>query len=196
LNAGTSGTSLDEPAFPNAKKREDDRSRSRAQQEVVMKNKLALVFAAAALAAGSAFALPAQAAPGGVKIGVLTCSESPGWGFVIGGSQRLNCRFTDTNGFSSFYTGHVSKLGLDIGHTRGGVITWAVFAPSSNMAPGALQGTYGGVSASISLGRGAGANLMIGGFDRAIQLQPLSVEGLRGDEVTAGLGSIDLKYVG
>ena len=58
------------------------------------------------------------------------------------------------------------------------------------------SGTYGGVSGSVALGAGVGANLMIGGFDRSIQLQPLSVEGLRGAEVTAGLGSIDLKFVG
>lgn len=161
-----------------------------------MKSKLALALATAALAASTAFTLPAQAQPAGVKIGVLTCSESSGWGFIIGGSQHLNCRFTDSNGFSSFYTGHVAKLGLDIGHTKGGVITWAVFAPSSDIRPGALSGTYGGVSGSIALGAGVGANLMVGGFDRAIQLQPLSVEGLRGTEVTAGLGSIDLKYVG
>lgn len=161
-----------------------------------MKNKLALALAAAGLAAGSAFALPAQAGPAGVQVGVLTCSEQAGWGFIIGGSQHLNCRFTDNNDFSTFYTGHVSKLGLDIGHTEGGVITWAVFAPSSDMHPGDLSGTYGGVSGSVALGAGVGANLMIGGFDRAIQLQPLSVEGLRGTEITAGLGSIDLKYVG
>ena len=161
-----------------------------------MKSKLALALAAGALAASTAFALPVQAQPAGVKIGVLTCSESSGWGFIIGGSQHLNCRFTDNSGFSSFYKGHVAKLGLDIGHTKGGVISWAVFAPSSDMRPGALSGTYGGVSGSVALGAGVGANLMVGGFDRAIQLQPLSVEGLRGTEVTAGLGSIDLKYVG
>lgn len=161
-----------------------------------MKSKFALALATAALAASTAFTLPAQAQPAGIKIGVLNCSESPGWGFIIGGSQHLNCRFTDNYGYSSFYTGHISKLGLDIGHTRSGVITWAVFAPASNVAPGVLSGTYGGVSASVALGAGVGANAMIGGFDHAIQLQPLSVEGLQGDEVTAGLGSIDLKYVG
>lgn len=161
-----------------------------------MKSKLALIFAAAALVAGSASTLPAQADPAGVKVGVLTCSEQAGWGFIIGGSQHLNCRFDDNNGISTFYSGHISKLGLDIGHTEGGVLSWGVFAPASNIAPGALQGTYGGVSASVALGSGVGANAMIGGFDRSIELQPLSVEGLRGTEVTAALGSIDLKYRG
>ncbi len=39
-------------------------------------------------------------------------------------------------------------------------------------------------------------NAMIGGFDRSIELQPLSVEGLSGAEIAAGVGAIDLKYVG
>lgn len=159
-----------------------------------MNNKLALALASAMLAAG-AFAVPAQAADG-VKIGVLTCSEQEGWGYIIGSSQRLNCRFDNNNGTSDFYTGRVSDLGLDIGHTKGGTITWDVFAPASNMAPGALQGTYGGVTASAAIGSGGGANLMIGGFDRSIALQPLSVEGLKGTELTAGITSMSLKHVG
>ena len=71
-----------------------------------------------------------------------------------------------------------------------------MIAPASNLNPGALQGTYGGLTASVAVGAGVGANAMIGGFDRAIQLQPLSVEGLRGTEVAAGIGSIDLKFRG
>jgi hypothetical protein len=162
----------------------------------MMTKRFALTLATAALTAASLFALPAQAA-NGVKIGVLNCSEQEGWGYIIGGSQRLNCRFDPNNGGpSEWYTGHVSKLGLDIGHTEGGNITWAVIAPASNLNPGALQGTYGGLTASVAVGAGVGANAMIGGFDRAIQLQPLSVEGLRGTEVAAGIGSIDLKFRG
>lgn len=158
--------------------------------------KFAFLAASAVIAAATSVALPAQAASG-VKVGVLSCSEQAGWGLILGGSQHLNCRFDPSSGGpSSFYTGHVSKLGLDIGHIKGGTLSWIVFAPSSNLDPGALQGTYGGLSGSISLGVGAGANLMVGGFDRAIQLQPLSVEGLRGTEITAGLGSMDLKFRG
>ena len=161
-----------------------------------MTKRFALTLATAALAAGVSMSLPAQAA-NGVQIGVLTCGEQEGWGYIIGGSQRLNCRFDPSSGApSEWYTGHVSKLGLDIGHVDGGTITWAVFAPASNLNPGALQGTYGGVTASVALGAGIGANAMIGGFDRAIQLQPLSVEGVRGTELVAGLGSIDLRFMG
>jgi hypothetical protein len=156
---------------------------------------LALTIASAALAI-SAFALPAQAADG-VKVGTLRCGEQASWGLILGSSRHLNCRFDpDNGGPPEWYTGHIAKLGLDIGHTKRGTLTWVVVAPSSNLAPGALQGSYGGVQASISLGNGAGANAMIGGFDRSIQLQPLSVEGLKGTELAAGLGSMDLKFQG
>jgi hypothetical protein len=40
-----------------------------------------------------------------------------------------------------------------------------------------------------------GANALIGGFDKSITLQPLSVEGSKGLNVAAGIGSISLKAV-
>ena len=161
-----------------------------------MTKKFAFTLATAALTATTWFALPAQAA-NGVDVGVLKCSEQEGWGFIIGGSQRLNCRFDSNDGGpSEWYTGHVSKLGLDIGHVKGGTITWAVIAPASNLNPGALQGTYGGVQASASIGAGIGANVLVGGFDRSLALQPLSVEGLTGANLAAGIGAMELKFRG
>lgn len=157
--------------------------------------KLALTIASAALAVSALTAPSAQAADG-VKLGTLTCSEQASWGLILGSSRKLNCRFDSNNGTTEWYTGHVSKLGLDVGHTKAGVLTWVVFAPASNLKPGSLQGTYGGLQASLSLGNGAGANAMIGGFDRSIELQPLSIEGLKGTEVAAGFGAMDLKFMG
>ncbi len=93
-----------------------------------MTSRFALAIASAALASAM-LALPAQAASG-VKVGVLTCSEAPAWGYIIGSSQRLNCRFEQDYGPATFYTGHLSKLGLDIGRIDGGTLTWAVFAPA------------------------------------------------------------------
>jgi uncharacterized protein DUF992 len=160
-----------------------------------MTKALALMIASAALAVSASLAVPAQA-EGGVKIGVLTCSQEPGWGYIIGSSKELNCRFEPNNGPSEHYTGNVSKLGIDIGYTKGAVLTWAVFAPASNTRPGALQGTYGGVTASASIGAGIGANVLVGGFDRSLALQPLSVESLSGANLAAGIGAMELKWRG
>ena len=62
------------------------------------------------------------------------------------------------------------------------------------MRPGALEGDYVGVSASATAGVGVGANVLVGGFDKSISLQPLSVSGNEGLNVAAGIGSITLKY--
>jgi len=51
-----------------------------------------------------------------------------------------------------------------------------------------------GVQASASVGVGAGANVLVGGFDKSITLQPLSVEGQEGVNLAAGIGGLTLKY--
>ena len=84
------------------------------------------------------------------------------------------------------------QFGVDLGYTSGGVIVWAVFAPSSDVRPGALQGDYAGASASAAVGVGVGANVLVGGLDKSIALQPVSLEGMTGLNVAAGIGAIRL----
>ena len=154
--------------------------------------KFAIAAAAAALTLGLA-AVPASAA--GVKVGVLTCHVSSGWGFVFGSSKDLRCTFHGNGRHYERYSGSISKFGVDIGYTQGGVLVWGVFAPTSDMRKGALEGDYVGASAQANIGVGVGANALIGGFDKSITLQPLSVEGSKGLNVAAGIGSISLKAV-
>jgi hypothetical protein len=159
-----------------------------------MTSKLRFTTAAAALAlAAMTFGAPAQA--DGVKVGVLNCHVSSGWGFVFGSSKDLRCNFSPNKGDGERYRGTVSKFGVDIGYTSGGVLIWDVVAPESGMKRGALTGDYAGATASATAGVGVGANVLVGGFDRSITLQPLSVEGNKGLNVAAGLGAISLHYV-
>jgi hypothetical protein len=139
------------------------------------------------LAAASA----ADAAPHGVRVGDLTCNVASGWGFVFGSSKDLHCTFRG-NGHIEHYTGSISKFGVDIGYTEGGVLVWGVFAPTSDMRQGALAGDYVGGSAQVTAGLGVGANALVGGFDKSFALQPVSVEGSKGLNVAAGIGSISL----
>ena len=150
--------------------------------------------AAVVAAAAVAFAAPASAAPGGVKVGTLTCNVASGWGFVFGSSKDLHCTFRG-NGRNDHYTGSISKFGVDLGYTEGGVLVWGVFAPTSDVRKGALEGDYAGATASATVGVGLGANVLVGGLDKSIALQPLSMEGNTGLNVAAGIGSISLKYV-
>ncbi|HEX4157973.1 MAG TPA: DUF992 domain-containing protein [Rhizomicrobium sp.] len=148
---------------------------------------------AAAIAAVLAMTGPADAA--GVKIGVLTCHVSSGWGFIFGSSKDLRCNFAGGH-FGERYVGSVSKFGVDIGYTSGGVLVWDVFAPTAGYRRGALAGDYAGATASATVGVGAGANVLVGGSGRSIALQPVSIEGNSGLNVAAGIGSITLHYIG
>ncbi|HEY5049154.1 MAG TPA: DUF992 domain-containing protein [Rhizomicrobium sp.] len=149
--------------------------------------------AAAAVLIALTFANPAEAA--GIKVGVLNCHVDSGWGFIFGSSKRLRCNFSPSRGYGERYAGTVSKFGVDIGYTAGGVLIWDVIAPTTTMRRGALAGNYAGASASATAGFGVGANVLVGGLDRSVALQPVSIEGNTGLNVAAGIGSIDLHFV-
>ena len=147
-----------------------------------------------AVAAGLAFAAQAQADPAGVKAGVLTCNVSSGWGFVFGSSKDLRCTYSGGPGDFEHYSGTINKYGVDIGYQSGGVMVWAVFAPTAQLEHGALAGNYGGVTAGASAGVGANANALVGGSNNTISLQPVSIEGTTGLNVAAGVASITLVH--
>jgi hypothetical protein len=153
---------------------------------------LAAGGSAAVIAALLALGSPADAA--GVKVGVLTCHVSSGWGFIFGSSKDLRCNFSPSRGYGERYVGTVSKFGVDVGYTAGGVLVWDVVAPTTSLKRGALAGGYGGATASATAGVGVGANVLVGGFDRSVTLQPVSIEGNTGLNVAAGIGAITLHY--
>ncbi len=163
------------------------------QQEFIdMIKRTVLAASVAALALGVLpFGAPANAAVT-VKAGILTCNVGSGWGFVFGSSRKLNCTYSG-GARIEHYAGDISKFGVDIGYLKGGVIIWGVVAPTVDPGAGALGGNYGGVTAGASVGVGADANVLIGGSNHAISLQPLSVEGDKGVNVAAGIAAITLK---
>jgi Protein of unknown function (DUF992) len=133
--------------------------------------------------------------PDRVQAGTLTCDISGGIGFVIGSQKALNCSFVPTlPGPPEFYSGVINKLGVDLGGTRGGVMVWAVYAPTTRTA-GSLAGIYAGASAEITVGAGVGANILVGGSNGTVELQPVSVQQQTGINVAAGVAEIELHFV-
>ena len=128
-----------------------------------MKKEFRLLMGAAIAASGLMMAGAASAAPHGVKVGELTCNVASGWGFVFGSSKDLHCTFRPSGHPREHNVGSISKFGVDVGYTEGGVVVWGVFAPSSDVRAGALEGEYAGASASATIGVGLGANVLIGG---------------------------------
>jgi len=147
-----------------------------------------LLLAAGVIAAlGGASTASAQ----GVRVGTLTCHEASGWGFIFGSSKSVHCIYTSAD-HQERYTGDIDKFGVDVGYQQSAIIVWAVFAPTDHIGPGALSGHYGGVTASATVGVGVGANALVGGSDRTISLQPISIEGATGLNVAAGIGGLTL----
>jgi hypothetical protein len=164
---------------------------------VLVNKKSRTIAAATALLFLTLAAIPAYAADNiTVKTGYVTCHEAAGWGFIIGSSHKLRCTYTSNDHRTEYYTGTISKFGADIGYLQSAVILWAVAAPTRDLNPGALAGDYAGAQASVALGVGAGANVLIGGFNHSIALQPVSVEGQNGLNVAAGIAELSLHYEG
>jgi len=147
---------------------------------------------AASMLALGLLAFPAQAATG-VKLGMLVCDVSGSVGLILGGTESASCTFQGPNG-TEYYKGRITQVGLDIGVTAGAVMSWAVFAPGQ-VGKGALAGTYAGATAEASFAVGLGANVLVGGSQNSIALQPVSVEGSAGVNIAAGLASFKLEYV-
>jgi Protein of unknown function (DUF992) len=135
---------------------------------------------------------PAAQAQGGIKIGILTCDVDGGAGFIIGSSKDAHCTFKSRGSRVEHYVGTVGKLGVDIGVTGQTVIAWAVFAPGK-LSRDSLKGSYTGLSAEATIGVGLGANVLVGGFKKGINLQPISLQAQTGLNVAAGIGSLTLQ---
>jgi len=148
--------------------------------------------AVAGLIAMGSTATPANADSGpGIKAGVLTCDVSSGWGVVVVSSRPAACVFEPVDGAPERYDARFSRLGVDIGYLSSATIGWVVFAPSVDVASGALAGTYVGATAAVSAVYGAGANVLVGGGS-SFALQPVSGEANTGYNIAAGLGSLTL----
>jgi uncharacterized protein DUF992 len=150
----------------------------------------ALGAAVVALAVASADPAAAQR----IKAGLLTCDVSGGIGFIIGSQKQVSCVFApEFPGPQEVYTGSISKFGLDIGITGGGVMVWAVFTSTTDRGPGFLAGDYVGASAEASIAVGLGANVLVGGSNRTVALQPLSVSGEVGLNLAIGVAELSLR---
>jgi hypothetical protein len=150
------------------------------------------VFCGLAIGSGTVQAQPAN----WTQVGMLTCKLNPSIGFVIFGNQSMECRFTQNPPFPpQAYEGALNTVGIDLGITAGGVLGWAVFAPTAGPPAGALAGEYVGATGDISLGLGAGVNVLVGGSGRSFALQPVSLEGSVAVNVTLGLSGLQLRPV-
>ena len=154
-----------------------------------MKSILLAAIAAVTLASAAPAAAVERA-----KVGRLTCEVAGGLGMIIASSKEMECRYVAADGrHEEMYHGVIRKFGLDFGGTDRGMLVWDVFAETEGPMHGALAGNYEGVGASATVGVGLGANALVGGSNREISLQPLSVQTQTGLDIAAGVSSLELR---
>ena len=128
-----------------------------------------------------------------VRAGVLNCDVSGGIGLIIGSQRTVNCLFTpDIPGPQEGYFGTITKFGLDLGATVAGSLVWAVYADTTR-GLGFLAGDYAGASGEATVAVGLGANVLVGGSNRTVALQPLSVMGQVGLNIAVGVANLSLR---
>jgi hypothetical protein len=149
-----------------------------------------------AIALVAMLAVQAEAqSPKWTQVGMLSCQLNPSIGFIIAGHQSMECRFAQNapSNPPQAYAGALNMVGINIGITAGGVLSWAVLAPTAGVPSGALAGEYVGASGDIGLGLGVGTNVLVGGSARTFALQPISVEGSVAVDVALGVSALKLR---
>ncbi|SED73484.1 DUF992 domain-containing protein [Bradyrhizobium erythrophlei] len=135
---------------------------------------------------------PAQPAQK-VQVGVLECLGGATVGFLVGAVVNLRCVLRINGMPEDYYVATMQKLGLDIGFTETTALAWNVFAPVVQPGRGDLAGTYVGVDAMAAAVVGVGGNVLLGGSNNSIALQPLSVQASTGVIIAAGVESLTLQ---
>src|ERR1700741_5409788 len=133
-----------------------------------------LAFVTAIVLNASFGAANAQQSVQRVQVGVLECRGGASIGFIVGSVTNLGCVLRSDGMPDDRYIAVIQKVGLDIGITAETALAWAVFAPVARLGQGDLAGNYAGADASAAIGVGIGGNVLLGGSNNSIALQPLS----------------------
>lgn len=124
-------------------------------------------------------------------VGTLTCKGGPHVGMIVGSQQTLECFYQSVGGKRPRgYTATITKVGVDIGFKNETTLIWQVLGTTEVNRGPLLVGDYGGVSAEASVALGVGANALVGGSNKSIVLQPVSVQGQTGLNVALAVTSM------
>ena len=138
----------------------------------------------------TAMATPAQAS---VEAGQLSCRSQGNAGFIVFSARTFDCIFTPAaGGPAQHYQANVQRFGAQVGFSDDVVLGWTVFALTSRVGQGALNGGYVGASAGAAVGVGGSANGLVGGLNNSFALQPLSLQGETGLNVVAAVTGLEL----
>lgn len=162
-------------------------------------NKRTSMIAAGLLGLGVALGIAAAPSPADAQaskalVGTLTCKGGPSVGLIVGSTQNMICDFMpEGSRRGRQYQATITKVGIDIGFKNDTTIVWAVLGTTDVRRGALLVGDYGGVSAEASVALGVGANALLGGSNKSVVLQPLSVQGQTGLNLAVGVTGLTLR---
>ena len=153
---------------------------------------LVAATAAGLAVAGAAFSAQAQDAK--VVAGTLTCEGQGAVGLILGSKENLVCTYNPAgSGPKHRFTGSTTRIGLDVGVRGKSVMIWTVLGSTTQLPGERLGGSFAGVSADIAAGLGVGANVLVGGNNKSVVLQPVSVKGEVGLNIAVGVSGLTLQ---
>ncbi|MSP75957.1 MAG: DUF992 domain-containing protein [Rhodospirillaceae bacterium] len=126
-------------------------------------------------------------------IGSLSCNVSGSVGLIFGSTKELSCAFLTIQGTSEHYQGSIDKFGIDVGYTKPVHVVWHVYSLGSGRSAGVLAGKFVGSQGSVSVGSGAGGNLLLGGRNNEIVLQSAGIQANAGYNFADGVAELALK---
>ena len=148
------------------------------------------LLAAVALSPTASFSEEATAK---MRAGTLTCQGKGRVGLLIGSREKLACTYAPSgNRPKRQLVGTVTNIGLDVGIKGPSVMVWGVLGSTTALPTDALRGSFVGAAADASLGLGAGAKVLVGGNNKSVVLQPLSVQGQTGVNLAIGVTGLRL----
>ena len=129
-----------------------------------------------------------------IRTGTLTCQGKGRIGLLIGSREKLGCTYVPSGDRPKRQlVGTVTNVGLDVGVKGPSVMVWGVLGSTTALPTDALRGSFVGAAADASLGLGAGAKVLIGGNNKSVVLQPLSVQGQTGVNLAIGVTGLRLE---
>lgn len=148
------------------------------------------------LALGVLAVSPAAFGAGGVPqvaAGLLECRGAFATGYGFGSSRTVRCEYRPSVGVNHYYSGTMERVGLDFGVSDQASMLWAVLSTSPDLAPGALSGTYMGMTSGFALGPGFSANVLAAkDASKNVTLQPVSVSADSGLSISLAAATLTL----
>jgi hypothetical protein len=126
---------------------------------------------------------------------MLQCHLSGGVGMILIENQALDCVYKPLSGPPQHYIGRLTNIG---GEYRDQRPRWNDPGGRDGDQQGG-SGRFGrwlrGAQGSVAVGAGVGGAVLIGGSNKSISLQPVSVSVGSGLNLSAGIGNLNLQYM-